>query len=714
MMRRLAYVAAVLPALALLFWRLVPQADPTFAAPLFHFYIVSFTTFAATVVSLFVAISVGETALPRHLLLAMAFAWMGGIFFVHGLTTPGALIEETHPGLVWGAWLTLFGGGVIFFISGLAPNTPNPRLLQLVGLGALAAYLLFGAAAVALPGLLTFMLELQIAPTLADLVFVITVLVWLGSSARHFINYRQSHNFFDGLMTFESAWYATASVSLFKFPVWNLSWWLYHLLLLGGFLIAIYALWRAYEQIRAFRLTRYYAATSLIVTAALALLAAQVYALSVYNSLVSQLERDSGALSENLAHELAGSVPEVTTADQLRQLTQRARMNAVAHARLPDMHLTAVTVYASDGTAVFSTMPAEIGSAIPSFETMAAALQGQTSVVLHAPEQPPATYAPASRVHVLMTYAPYRPGGDETAAPIGMVAVAREAPELAQALTLSRRTGIGVAALSLGGLFLALLVIVRRADQLIQNRAAELERAYIDLRAAQAMRDDLTNMIVHDLRNPLTAITANLDLIDHTLHTADEINTSRFLASARGAGSNMTGLIDDLLNVGKLEAGELRPNLAPLDVQKLVADKESAYRAQAEKEKRHLTITALTAIPPARADAALIGRVLDNLVSNAFKYTDPDGHIDIILGRRGPQVTVKVRDDGEGIPPEFHGRIFQKFGQATDPRGQPLRKGTGLGLTFCRLAVEAHGGTIRVDSLPGQGSEFTFTLPANE
>src|SRR3990167_8536512 len=111
MMRRLAYVAAVLPALALLFWRLVPQADPTFAAPLFHFYIVSFTTFAATVVSLFVAISVGETALPRHLLLAAAFAWMGAGFFIHGVTTPGAVIESFHPALPWSAWLNLFGGG---------------------------------------------------------------------------------------------------------------------------------------------------------------------------------------------------------------------------------------------------------------------------------------------------------------------------------------------------------------------------------------------------------------------------------------------------------------------------------------------------------------------------------------------------------------------------------------------------------------------------
>ena len=76
-------------------------------------------------------------------------------------------------------------------------------------------------------------------------------------------------------------------------------------------------------------------------------------------------------------------------------------------------------------------------------------------------------------------------------------------------------------------------------------------------------------------------------------------------------------------------------------------------------------------------------------------------------------VVVCVTDDGEGIPPEFHQRIFEKFGQVIDTSGAPLRKGTGLGLAFCRLAVEAHGGTLRVDSAPGHGSAFTFTLPVS-
>jgi hypothetical protein len=106
-MKRISiYLALVAPAVGLGLWALFPEADPSFAAPLFHFYVVTFTTIAATVVSLFVTISVGQTALPRHLLLAVAFAWMGAVFLLHGATTPGALIASFHPAITWSAWLT--------------------------------------------------------------------------------------------------------------------------------------------------------------------------------------------------------------------------------------------------------------------------------------------------------------------------------------------------------------------------------------------------------------------------------------------------------------------------------------------------------------------------------------------------------------------------------------------------------------------------------
>jgi signal transduction histidine kinase len=137
------------------------------------------------------------------------------------------------------------------------------------------------------------------------------------------------------------------------------------------------------------------------------------------------------------------------------------------------------------------------------------------------------------------------------------------------------------------------------------------------------------------------------------------------------------------------------------------------YRSQAEKEGKTLSLNAPTNLPTVLADASLISRVVDNLLSNAFKYTDSGGTITVEAENKGSEIIVRVKDDGQGIPPSFVSKIFTKFAQATEANGTPLRKGTGLGLAFCRLAVEAHGGQIRVDSTQGQGSTFSFTLPTN-
>jgi two-component system, NtrC family, sensor histidine kinase KinB len=163
----------------------------------------------------------------------------------------------------------------------------------------------------------------------------------------------------------------------------------------------------------------------------------------------------------------------------------------------------------------------------------------------------------------------------------------------------------------------------------------------------------------------------------------------------------------------RVSAGELRLVQAPVYLPTLLGDKIESYRSQAEKESKTLSLNAPAAMPTVLADGGLIGRVVDNLLGNAFKYTDSGGTIAVKAENRGKDIVVRVRDNWQGIPPEFVSKIFTKFVQVTQPDGAPLRKGTGLGLAFCRLAVEAHGGKIRVDSEPGHGSTFAFTLPLN-
>jgi signal transduction histidine kinase len=717
-MKRLGvYLALVLPALSLGLWSVFPEADITLAAPLFHFYIVTFTTFAATVVSLFVFISVGETALPRHLLLAAAFAWMGAVFLIHGATTPNAIITRFHPAITVSSWLTLFGGGVIFLIGGFAPNHPTPRFLRLAAIGIAILYAGYVVLVITSPELMGQLLAVNLTPQLEDLVFLVTLGIWLAASVKHYFNYRQGHSFLDGLMAFEAGWFATATVSMFRFELWHAAWWIYHVLLLAGFLVAIVALWRSYEQIRAFRLTRYYGATSLVVTAALALIAAHLYSNLVFQSLAQQLEDDTAGLTQHMGAIISDNLPEVRTAEDLHEVDPEAGLREAVAWALESMEgLDAISLYDASGMNVYTTIVAEgRGVLPPSPEGFRASLAGAIDTELINPGDNTGEYVPSDDVHILEVYAPFRAAGAaDTEAPIGVLVTLREAPQLTRELTLSRASGLVLAALSLGGLFTALLFIVYRADQLIRNRTRELEGAYADLRQAEGLRDDLTRMIVHDLRNPLTALTANLDLIGKTLNNpAYPDAPPRFLSGARAAGQRMTGMIDDLLNVGKFEAGELRPVLAPIYLPTLLTDKVESYRSQAEKEQKSLGLRAPAELPTVTADLALVGRVIDNLLSNAFKYTDAGGSIAVEAERKGHDVWVRIRDDGQGIPPEFHQRIFEKFVQVTESNGAPLRKGTGLGLAFCRLAVEAHGGHIRVESVPGQGSVFVFNLPLN-
>src|SRR5262245_3725013 len=150
MMRRILVAPAVVaPALALIFFTLRPDADALDSLPLVHFYVVTFTTFAAAVISILLTVSLGEVARPRHVLAAAAFGVIGGLFFSHGLTTPQALIDHFHPAILWSAWLTLFAGGLMFAIASLdGPASPPAWLpVRYVVYGGVGFVLLYSAIA---------------------------------------------------------------------------------------------------------------------------------------------------------------------------------------------------------------------------------------------------------------------------------------------------------------------------------------------------------------------------------------------------------------------------------------------------------------------------------------------------------------------------------------------------------------------------------------
>lgn len=248
-----------------------------------------------------------------------------------------------------------------------------------------------------------------------------------------------------------------------------------------------------------------------------------------------------------------------------------------------------------------------------------------------------------------------------------------------------------------------------------QERSQELERAYAELRRVEGLRDDLTRMIVHDLRNPLTIIRTSLDMLTMANKSPAIVqNMPTLLASARAAEERMIGMIDDLLHLSKLEAGEMQLSLMPVAPATFMTKKVQSFQSQADKENKRLLLRTVDSLPTIWADAELISRVLDNLIGNAFKYTGNGGQIDVGVEDKGAMLYFYVHDDGPGIPQEYHNRIFDKFVQVSNAPQTALHKGIGLGLAFCRLAVEAHGGRIWVESEPQQGSTFIFILPSQQ
>lgn len=223
----------------------------------------------------------------------------------------------------------------------------------------------------------------------------------------------------------------------------------------------------------------------------------------------------------------------------------------------------------------------------------------------------------------------------------------------------------------------------------------------------ERLREDLVHMLVHDLRTPLSSMRLGLDLVQ--LMVQEQAEAAEILAISRQSADNLIGQINTILDVSKLEAGRLELEPALVSLTPLLEGVAARFGELARQRRQTLRVEAGPDLPPLLADAALIQRLVENLLGNALKFT-PDGGL-IELGARaqlGERVLLWVRDSGPGIPADQRGRIFEKYGQVRGPRP---RSGTGLGLTFCQLVAVAHGGQISVDDAPGGGSLFWVELP---
>ena len=228
----------------------------------------------------------------------------------------------------------------------------------------------------------------------------------------------------------------------------------------------------------------------------------------------------------------------------------------------------------------------------------------------------------------------------------------------------------------------------------------------LQLHRLEKLRDDLTHMVVHDLRNPLSVIFAFLDLLDLDESKNISDSTRSFTTLARRSAEELRNMISSILDVSKMGEGEMKLQREPCDLCALIRGVVAS--TQPLPGRRTVTLEAPESPLRVMADVGLIRRVFQNLLSNALNYTPTGGDVRIVATLSSEVIRVTVTDAGPGIAAEDHRRIFEKFGQV---ESHDNRTGTGLGLTFCKLAVEAHGGRIGVESEVGAGSTFWLTLP---
>lgn len=225
----------------------------------------------------------------------------------------------------------------------------------------------------------------------------------------------------------------------------------------------------------------------------------------------------------------------------------------------------------------------------------------------------------------------------------------------------------------------------------------------------EQLRDELTSMMVHDLRNPLSTIMGSLGMLSGELRNDLSPFALELVEMAQHAGERALSLVSAILDINRLEYGEMPVDLRPCELTELAHSVEDELKPQLLDKHLELQLQIPPDLPPVKADIGLLLRILANLIGNAIKFTPEGGEITLSAEREGEWVRVRVSDTGTGIPEEIRPRLFQKF-VAGDQRG----RGSGLGLAFCRLAVEAHGGRIIVENTSPEGTTIAFTLPIAE
>jgi signal transduction histidine kinase len=257
------------------------------------------------------------------------------------------------------------------------------------------------------------------------------------------------------------------------------------------------------------------------------------------------------------------------------------------------------------------------------------------------------------------------------------------------------------------------LLRIKDLHDLLHVSKEEVDAKNRELIELQGLRDTLTQMIVHDLKNPLTGIMGCTELLQMTPENLTEKQIS-IIKKMEESAATILKMITEMLDISRMEEKKLVLRREAFHISEVIDANVNELAVMMMKSGVTASTIIGDGVPSVHADRDLISRVVANLIHNAIKHSHRGGTIAISGEFRpdGNELEVSVKDQGEGIAEEYRDKIFEKFAQA-DLKKLGLKTDRGLGLTFCKLAIEAHGGKIWVESQVGEGSEFKFRLPVN-
>ncbi|MFA6169390.1 MAG: HAMP domain-containing sensor histidine kinase [Candidatus Margulisiibacteriota bacterium] len=252
--------------------------------------------------------------------------------------------------------------------------------------------------------------------------------------------------------------------------------------------------------------------------------------------------------------------------------------------------------------------------------------------------------------------------------------------------------------------------LARTKESLLSQTMAQIEKNRERIVNLEKLRDDLTNLIVHDLKNPLTGIVSSTELMLAGLLGPLTGDQKKSLELSRTGSKQLLNLIMDLLETRKMEEDKMTLNRSSFKLDEL-AQELAWLELLADQGKKSFTLQIDKGLAIS-ADRRLLVRVIENLVSNAVKHTPAGGRIALRITHDTlhNEILFEASDTGEGIPQEYLNKLFNRFFKV-ETQNLKTKIDTGLGLYFCKMAVEAHGGKIGVESAVGKGSKFYFTLP---